>query len=97
MGYCWNDAGREHLGRDHNTFGFSMWFAGGGFKGGCVHGETDEFGHHAVRDVVQHFDLHATLLHLFGLDHTRLAYRYNGREATLTDGQPARVVREVLA
>jgi hypothetical protein len=91
-----NDAGRQTVGRDHNTFGFSMFLAGGGFKGGCVYGATDEFGHHAVKDVVNHYDLHATILHLFGLDHTKLVYQRQGRDLTLTDGQPARVVREVL-
>jgi hypothetical protein len=90
------DAGRKLMGRDHNTFGFSMWFAGGGFKGGCAHGATDDFGHHAVTNVVNHYDLHATLLHLFGLEHTKLVYQSNGRELTLTDGQPARIVRDVL-
>jgi hypothetical protein len=91
-----NDKAAKSAGRDHNTFGFSMWFAGGGFKGGCVYGATDEFGHHAVEGVVNHYDLHATLLHLFGLDHKRLVYHKSGGEVTLTDGQPARVVREVL-
>jgi hypothetical protein len=91
-----NDSGPKRVGRDHNTFGFSWWLAGGGFKGGCVHGETDDFGHHAVKGVVNHYDLQATLLHLFGLDHTKLVYSHGGRELTLTDGQPARVVREVL-
>ncbi|HEY7117127.1 MAG TPA: DUF1501 domain-containing protein [Tepidisphaeraceae bacterium] len=92
-----NDAGRDKVGRDHNTYGFSMWLAGGGFKGGYVHGETDEFGHRAVKDVVNHFDYHATLLNLFGLDHERLVYKRNGQKLTLTDGQVARVVRELLA
>lgn len=91
-----NDAGSKNVGRDHNTYGFTMWVAGGGFKGGCAYGETDEFGHHAVKDVVNHYDLQATILHLFGLDHKKLTYKRNGRELTLTDGQPARVVREVL-
>ncbi|MFO0844934.1 MAG: DUF1501 domain-containing protein [Gemmataceae bacterium] len=91
-----NDSGKDTVGRDHNTFGFSMWFAGGGFKAGFAYGATDEFGHHAVENVVNHYDLHATLLHLFGLDHAKLAYHRNGRDLTLTDGQPARVVREVL-
>ena len=62
-----NDAGREKIGRDHNTYGFSMWVAGGGFRGGMTYGETDEFGHHAVTDIVNHYDYHATLMHLFGL------------------------------
>ena len=91
-----NDAGRDQVGRDHNTYGFSMWLAGGGFKPGLVHGATDEWGHRAVTDIVTHSDYHATLLHLFGLDHERLIYHRNGREATLTDGQPAKVQTSLL-
>jgi hypothetical protein len=91
-----NDAGSDKVGRDHNTFGFSVWLAGGGVKGGCVHGQTDEFGHHAAVDPVSHHDLHATILHLFGLDGQRLVYRHNGREESLLDNQPGRVVREIL-
>jgi hypothetical protein len=74
-----------------------MWLAGGGFKGGHVHGATDEWGHEAVQDVVMHYDYHATLLHLFGLDHNRLTYRRNGTEMTLTDNQGAKVVGGLLA
>lgn len=92
-----NDTGREKCGRDHNTYGFSMWLAGGGIKRGYVHGETDEWGHHAVKDIVHHYDYHATLLHLFGLDHSALTYQRNGIEMTLTDGQGARVVTELIA
>ncbi len=92
-----NDTGREKCGRDHNTFGFSMWLAGGGFKGGYVHGETDEWGHRAVKDVVTHHDYHATLLHLFGFDHEKLVYQRNGQQLTLTDKQPASVVHPLLA
>jgi hypothetical protein len=92
-----NDTGREKCGRDHNTFGFSMWLAGGGFKGACVHGETDEWGHHAVKDVVTHHDYHATLLQLFGFDHEKLIYQRNGQQLTLTDKQPATVVKELIA
>ena len=91
-----NDVGKEKVGRDHNTYGFTMWVAGGGFKGGLTHGETDEFGHKAVKDIVNHFDYHATLLHLFGLDHAKLTYKRNGVEMSLTDGQPGRVVKEIL-
>jgi hypothetical protein len=91
-----NDAGPEKAGRDHNTYGFSFWLAGGGVKGGCVHGATDDFGHHAVTDVVTHHDFHATLLHLFGLDPKQLVYGRNGREQSLLDGKPARVVEAVL-
>lgn len=92
-----NDTGRDRIGRDHNTHGFSWWVAGGGFRRGYVHGATDDFGHHAVTDIVNHYDFHATLLHLFGLDHRRVVYRRNNREQTLTDGQPARVIQELMA
>lgn len=83
-----NDSGKERVGR-YNTYGtFTMWFAGGGFKAGHVHGATDDFGHHAVTDVVHHYDLHANVAYLFGLDHTRLTYHRTGPQVTLTDGQP---------
>ncbi len=91
-----NEAGRAKWGRDHNTYGFSMWVAGGGFRGGHVHGETDEWGHKAVSDVVNHYDYHATLLRLFGLDHEELIYRRSNRDQTITDGQPGRVISELL-
>lgn len=89
--------GRKTVGRDHNTYGFSMWVAGGGFKRGHVHGATDEFGHHAAVDVVNHYDYHATLLHLFGLDTKKLSYKRNGTEQTLVENAKARVVTELLA
>ncbi len=91
-----NDAGPAKVGRDHNTYGFSMWVAGGGFRRGGTYGETDEFGHHAVGDIVNHFDYHATLLHLFGLDSEHLSYKRNGREESLLDGQPGKVVDGIL-
>jgi hypothetical protein len=72
-------------GREHHPFGFTMWLAGGGIKGGMTHGATDEFGWHAVQDKVHVHDLHATILHLMGLDHTKLTYRYAGRNFRLTD------------
>jgi hypothetical protein len=87
---------RDRIGRDHNTQGFSMWLAGGGFKRGHVHGATDEFGHKAVKDPVSHSDYHATLLHLLGLDHKRLVFKAGGREQALTDGQPCRIVSDLL-
>jgi hypothetical protein len=83
-------------GRDHNHYGFSMFLAGGGVRGGMTHGETDEFGFRAVEDKVHVHDLHATILHLLGLDHERLTYRYAGRDFRLTDVY-GRVVREILA
>ncbi|REJ96175.1 MAG: DUF1501 domain-containing protein [Planctomycetota bacterium] len=72
-------------GRDHNPQGFTIWMAGGGAKGGITWGETDEFGYFAVRDKVHMHDLHATMLHLLGIDHERLTYRYAGRDFRLTD------------
>lgn len=83
-------------GRDHNHYGFSMWLAGGGVRGGMTYGETDEFGFRAQDNPVHIHDLHATILHLLGLDHTRLTYRYAGRDFRLTD-VAGRVLREVLA
>jgi Protein of unknown function (DUF1501) len=86
-------------GRDHNRHAFSLWLAGGGFKKGYVHGETDEFGYRAVKDVVRVTDLHATLLHALGLDHEGLTYPHDGRNDTLTDSvvSHARLVPELLA
>jgi hypothetical protein len=86
-------------GRDHNRHAFSLWLAGGGFKKGYVHGETDEFAYRAVRDEVRVLDLHATLLHALGLDHERLTYPHAGREDSLTDVgvTKARVIPELLA
>lgn len=87
----------KNIGRDHNTYGFSTWFAGGGMRAGCIYGETDEFGHKAVKDVVNHYDYHATLLHLFGIDANQLTFTRPGGEASLLDGQAGRVVEEILA
>ena len=72
-------------GRDHNEFGFSIWMAGAGVKGGMSFGETDDWGYKAVVDKLEMHDLHATLLHLLGLDHTKLTYRFSGRDIRLTD------------
>lgn len=72
-------------GREHHPFGFTMFLAGGGVKSGVVHGATDEYGWHAVKDIVHVHDLHATILHLMGLDHTKLTYRFGGRDYRLTD------------
>jgi uncharacterized protein (DUF1501 family) len=83
-------------GRDHNHYGFTMWLAGGGVRGGMVLGATDEFGFKAVESRVHVHDLHATLLHLMGLDHEKLTYHYSGRDYRLTDVH-GRVVKEILA
>lgn len=83
-------------GRDHNPFGFTMWLAGGGIKGGTIHGATDEYGYHAVEDKVQVHDIHATILHLLGMDHKKLTYRFGGRDMRLTDVH-GEVIRPILA
>ncbi len=83
-------------GREHHPFGFTMWLAGGGIRGGMVHGATDEYGWHSVENKVHVHDLHATILHLMGFDHERLTYRYGGRDYRLTDVH-GQVVGEILA
>ncbi len=85
-----------HNGRDHNHFGFSVLLAGGGVKGGMTYGATDDFGFKAVENPVDVPDLHATILHLLGLDHERLTYRYSGRDFRLTDVS-GRVIQDILA
>ena len=83
-------------GRDHNPFGFSLWLAGGGIKGGTTYGATDELGYHAVENVCTIYDLYATMLHLLGIDHEKLTYRFGGRDFRLTDVS-GEVIRAVLA
>ncbi len=78
-------ASEREKGRDHHAKGFSMWVAGGGVKGGMVYGATDELGIHAVENRMHVHDLHATILHLMGIDHEKLTYRYSGRDFRLTD------------
>ncbi len=88
--------GESKLGRDHNHYGFSVWMAGGGIKGGTVHGATDEFGFKAQDHPTSVHDLHATMLHTLGLDHERLTYRYGGRDFRLTDVH-GEVMHDILA
>ena len=89
-----NTPGEE--GRDHHPFSFTMLLAGGGIKGGHVVGETDELGYHGTEDRVHIHDLHATLLHCLGLDHTRLTYHHKGRDFRLTDVS-GNIVEKILA
>jgi hypothetical protein len=89
-----HSAGRD--GRDHHPEGFTLWLAGGGIKGGTIYGATDEMGMHAVENVVTFHDLHATMLHLLGLNHERLTYRFGGRDFRLTDVH-GRIIKEILA
>jgi hypothetical protein len=83
-------------GRDHNPFGFSIWMAGGGIKGGTIYGETDEFGYHVTKDKCDFYDLWATVLHQLGLDHENLTYRHGGRDLRLTDVH-GRVLHPILS
>ena len=83
-------------GRDHNPYGYSLWMAGGGVKGGFVYGSTDEFGYYSVEDRMHVHDLHATILHLLGLDHTKLTHFYSGRNFRLTD-VAGNVAHKILA
>ena len=83
-------------GRDHNPFGFSLWLAGGGIKGGTVYGATDEFGYKAIENKVEIHDLHATMLHLLGMNHEQLTFRFSGRDMRLTDVH-GHVIHDILA
>ena len=87
---------KTNYGRDHHPRCFTMWMAGGGIKGGVTHGQTDEFGYNIVKDGVHIHDLHATMLHLLGIDHERLTYKYQGRHFRLTDVH-GHVVKKILA
>ncbi|MCH2570484.1 MAG: DUF1501 domain-containing protein, partial [Planctomycetes bacterium] len=88
--------GDPKLGRDHNHYGFTVWMAGGGIKGGTVHGSTDDFGFKAVENKTSVHDLHATILHALGLHHKQLTYRYAGRDFRLTDVH-GNVIHDILA
>jgi hypothetical protein len=86
----------KNIGRDHNPFGFTMWLAGGGIKPGLIYGTTDEYGYFAIENKVHMHDLHATILHLLGMDHKRLTFPYSGRDMRLTDVH-GNVIKEILA
>ena len=91
-----NNSGKSKNGRDHNPYGFTVWMAGGGIKGGTVYGSTDEFGFQAEENPTDVHDLHATILHLLGFDHEQLTYRYAGRDFRLTDVS-GQVLRNIIA
>ena len=93
----WCKATSNGDGRDHHPNAFTMWLAGGGIKPGVTLGESDDFGFNVTRDRVHVHDLHATILHLLGLDHTRLTFKFQGLDQKLTGVEPARVVHEILA
>jgi hypothetical protein len=94
--YCQGQMTADNYGRDHHPRAFSIWMAGGGVKAGHVHGATDDFGYNVVDGGVHVHDLHATILHLLGVDHERLTFRYQGRHYRLTD-IAGKVVPGVLA
>lgn len=89
--------GKGGAGRDHHIKGFSMWLAGGGIKQGASYGETDELGYHAVKDIVHVRDLHATILHMLGIDHSKFSVKFQGLDMKLTGVEPARVVKGIFA
>ncbi len=95
--YCQGKLTQTNYGRDHHPRCFSLWMAGGGIKGGVVHGETDEFSYNITRDPVHVRDFQATILHLFGIDHERFTYKYQGLDVRLTGVEKAEVVKAILA
>jgi arylsulfatase A-like enzyme len=95
--YCQGKLTSETYGRDHHPRCFSLWMAGGGIKGGVVHGETDEFSYNIVNDPVHVRDFQATILHLFGIDHERFTFRHQGLDKKLTGVEPAQVVKAIVA
>jgi len=95
--YSQGGLSRENYGRDHHPRCFTLWMAGGGVRGGAIHGETDEFSYNIVRDPVHVRDLHATILPLLGIDHERFTYRFQGLAQRLTGVEPARVVKDLVA
>jgi hypothetical protein len=95
--YSQGTLSQDNYGRDHHPRCFSMWMAGGGAKGGVIYGETDDFSYNIVKDPLHIRDFHATVLHLLGFDHERLAYRFQGLDQRLTGVEPARIVEQLLA
>jgi uncharacterized protein (DUF1501 family) len=95
--YCQGKLTKTNYGRDHHPRCFSLWMAGGGIKGGVVHGETDDFSYNIIRDPVHVRDFHATILRLFGIDHERFSYNYQGLDVRLTGVEKANVVKDLLA
>ena len=88
--------GGKNYGRDHHPHGFSIWMAGGGIKAGLTYGSTDDYGFHAAENPVNLFDLNATILHLLGIDHKALTYRFQGRDFRLTDVH-GRAIEDIMA
>ena len=87
---------RDTVGRDHNPQAYSMWLAGGGIKGGTIYGRTDDYGYRAIENRTNIHDVHATMLHLLGIDHVHQTFRFSGRDIRLTDVH-AHVIHDILA
>jgi uncharacterized protein (DUF1501 family) len=94
--YSQGGLAKDNYGRDHHPRCFSMWMAGGGVKPGAVYGETDEFSYNIVKDPMHIRDLNATILHLLGVDHEKLSFKFQGLDQKLTGVEPAKVVKEIL-
>ena len=94
--YCQGKLTRENYGRDHHPRCFPIWMAGGGVKGGIVHGETDDFSYNVVKDPVHILEINATILHCLGIDHERFTYRYLGLDQRLTGVEKANVIKEMV-
>jgi hypothetical protein len=94
--YCQGKLTKQDYGRDHHPRCFTMWMAGGGVKGGIVHGETDEFSYNVTRDPVHIRDINATILHCMGIDHRKLSYRFQGLDQRLTGVEEANPVQPIL-
>jgi uncharacterized protein (DUF1501 family) len=95
--YSQGGLSKDNYGRDHHPRCFTMWMAGGGVKGGHIHGETDDFSYNIVKDPIHIHDFHATILHQLGFDHERFSYRHQGLDAKLTGVEKAHVIKELLA
>jgi uncharacterized protein (DUF1501 family) len=95
--YCQGKLTEKQYGRDHHPRCFSVWLAGGGIKGGISYGQTDEFSYNIAENPVSAHDLHATMLHCLGIDHTRLTYKSQGLDMRLTGVEPSKVLRPILA
>jgi len=93
--YSQGGLSKENYGRDHHPRCFTMWLAGGGIKGGTIYGETDEFSYNIVNDPVSVHDLHATMLHLLGMNHERFTFRHQGLDQRLTGVEPSKIIREI--
>ena len=95
--YSQGGLSKENYGRDHHPRCFSMWMAGGGVKPGAVYGETDDFSYNIVKDPMHIRDLNATILHLLGVDHEKLSFKFQGLDQRLTGVEPAKVIKDILS